>query len=97
MALGDFVKFLSSVDTLDVSHLLGTLMFVTLPVLLAMDVAAASSECKGILASLNNKRIECALDLEVDAKLQALERALTMDNRGQLVLNLACKQYSILF
>ena len=83
VAFGDFVIFLSQVDTLDANHLLGTLMFCVLPVLLSLDVAAASSDCKGILMSLNNTRLEATLDLDVDAKVQVLERAITTDNRGE--------------
>jgi len=54
-----------------------------MPLLISLDVAGASSDADGITESLNDKRMESVLDLETDAKLQVLERALLNTNRRQ--------------
>ena len=52
------------------------------PLLIALDVASASSNCDSLMNELNDKRLE-AMDLETDQKLQVLERALSLKNAGQ--------------
>jgi hypothetical protein len=52
------------------------------PLLIALDVASASSSCDSLMNELNDKRLE-AMGLETDQKLQVLERALSLKNAGQ--------------
>ena len=52
------------------------------PLVIALDVATASSDCDSLVTVLNDKRKQ-AMDVETDQKLQVLERALSLENAGQ--------------
>ena len=51
------------------------------PLLIALDVASASSDCVSLVNELNEKRKQ-AMNIETDQKLQVLERALSLENAG---------------
>ena len=51
------------------------------PLLIALDVASASSDCDSLVNELNEKRKQ-AMNIETDQKLQVLERALSLENAG---------------
>ena len=51
------------------------------PLLIAFDVASASSDCDSLVNELNKKR-KTAMDIQTDQKLQVLERALSHENAG---------------
>ena len=51
------------------------------PLLIALDVAGASSDCDSLVNELNEKRKQ-AMNIETDQKLQVLERALSLENAG---------------
>ncbi len=78
-SLGAFAGFL---NTGHVGLLFATAFNSMLPVLLALDVASASSACDHIRSTLNDKRAE-AMTVEADAKIQVVERLLSNANRGQ--------------
>lgn len=84
-SLGNFAQFLDEEANGDDGswfYLLGVIALACLPLLVAADVAGASSDCDAILTTLNEKRQEAMLDAEVDAKLQILERVLKQENQG---------------
>ena len=51
------------------------------PLLIALDVASASSDCDSLVNELNEKRKQ-TMNIETDQKLQVLERALSLENAG---------------
>ena len=80
--LGSFATFLEQEQ--DGAYTLFMMVFsACLPLVLAMDVAAASTDCDGLLSALNAKRM-ATMDLTVDAKVALLEAVLTKlnGNRG---------------
>lgn len=80
-ALGQFCMFLD--DPSDWAFtMVQAMLFGCAPLLVALDVAGASSDCDSIGTSLNNKRGE-NMKLEVDASVQLLERHLDRLNRLQ--------------
>ena len=85
-SLGNFATFLdeeaNGSEGSSWFYLLGVIGLSCLPLLVAGDVATASSDCDAILTALNEKRQESMLDFETDAKLQILERTLKQENRG---------------
>ena len=60
--------------------LIGVVNMAMAPLLLAMDVAGASSECDNIRSALNDKRAK-SMTIEADAKIQLVERLLQNANR----------------
>lgn len=87
--IGVFCLFLQTYATrLSVAHhvfgMIGVVAYSLGPLLIAHDVASASSACDSILTSLNDKRKASLLDSSVttEGKLQQLERAICLENRG---------------
>eukprot|EP01046_Picozoa_sp_COSAG06_P007286 COSAG06_NODE_353_length_16899_cov_14.694345_18_plen_384_part_00 len=78
-ALGSFAKFLHSGFP---GMLFATAAMSMAPLLLAADVAAASSDCDHVRSTLNDKRAE-DMSIETDTKIQIVERLLSNANRGQ--------------
>ena len=74
--------FASSLEELRVSGFFRSFVCFCFPLLIALDVASASSDCDSLVNELNEKRKE-AMDIETDQKQQVLERALALENAGQ--------------
>ena len=79
-AASAFCTFLDNESFGSLARSFGLLCF---PLLVALDVAGASSDCDSIMRTLNDKRGKAMDSLETDAKIQHLERYLTLSNRGQ--------------
>ena len=78
-----FASTLQRTDTEDIlSGLFRSFNLFCFPLLIALDVATASSDCDSLVNELNEKRKQ-AMDIETDQKLQVLERALSLENAGQ--------------
>jgi hypothetical protein len=60
----------------------GVIAMACLPLVIASDVAGASSDCDAIFTTLNEKRQSSMLDAETDMKLQIMERVLRQENKG---------------
>jgi hypothetical protein len=78
-ALSAFSSFL---DTEQFSTLFRCFVLLCSPLVVSLDVAGASSDCDSIRVVLNSMSIS-SIKIEEDAKIQLLERALTLSNRGQ--------------
>lgn len=78
-AASAFCKFLESEDFAKLGR---TFFLFCFPLLVAHDVAGASSDCDSISQSLNDIR-GATMDMKTDQKLQLLERFLALSNRGQ--------------
>lgn len=74
--------FASSLRELRLSGFFRSFNLFCFPLLVAIDVASASSDCDSLVVALNEKRKQ-TMDLETDQKLQVLERALALENAGQ--------------
>jgi hypothetical protein len=84
-SLGNFANFLDSeANGLDDSgfYFSGVIAMACLPLVIASDVAGASSDCDAIFTTLNEKRQSSMLDAETDMKLQIMERVLRQENKG---------------
>ena len=73
--------FASSLKALRLSGFFRSSNLFCFPLLIALDVASASSDCDSLVNELNEKRKQ-AMNIETDAKLQVLERALSLENAG---------------
>ena len=84
-SVGAFAHFIDTLDTAEGPGRFGPLVLCffsgCVPLLLAMDVAGASSDCDLIVASLNAKRV--SLIAESDDKIRRLETALDRLNAKQ--------------
>ena len=79
-ALGSFVGFLASGE---LKRLLGILGGAMVPMLIAADVAAASSDCDSVRTALNDKRLE-TMEIEAHDQISIAEAALKHCNRDQV-------------
>lgn len=74
-------------DDLDPAKFFRSFNLFCFPLLIALDVASASSACDSLVISLNAKRmhgiLEQQMDVDIEHKLQILERALALQNAGQ--------------
>eukprot|EP01052_Picozoa_sp_SAG31_P010477 SAG31_NODE_574_length_13967_cov_7.512042_17_plen_371_part_00 len=77
LSLGSFCNWLATGIP---GMLIGIFTMAMAPLLLAMDVADASSECDNIRSTLNDKRAK-NMTIEADAKIQLVERLLQNANR----------------
>lgn len=87
--IGVFCLFLQSYATHQSSGhhifgMIGVVVYSLGPLIIAHDVAGASSACDSIVMSLNEKRKASLPDCSAAAeeKLQQLERAISLENRG---------------
>ena len=65
-----------------IAGIFGAILTGLAPLVIALDVASASSYCESLQQALNDKRKETVLDVATDGKLQVLERAIRLENRG---------------